>query len=134
MDKDKVEARKCLLDVEVSGLDVTLDQMSLGAIIADHGPAVLPGHPLATPWAPHAVGRLDVPQPFLCVVVDGQLDDLQLDAVFDIIALTVRIVEFVFLIFLIFAVGALPLLRDIASICAFCCGLCDPSRLFFDRL
>lgn len=131
MDGDKVEARKCLLDVEVSGLDVTLDQMPLGGILAFHGPTILPDPPRATPWAPIAVGRHDELQPFLRVVVDGKLYDLQLDAIFVIIALTVRIVEFVFLVF---AVGALPLLRDDASTFVFCCGLRDPTWLSFGRL
>ena len=131
MDGDKVEARKCLLDVEVSGLDVTLDQMPLGGILAFHGPTILPDPPRATPWAPIAVGRHDELQPFLRVVVDGKLNDLQLDAIFVIIALTVLIVEF---IFLVFAVGALPLLRDDASIFVFYCGLRDPTWSSFGRL
>jgi hypothetical protein len=62
-------------------LDVSLDQVLLGRVIAWHGAAILHCLPCAAPWCLTPIGALfDMLEPFLGIILDGELDNLELDA------------------------------------------------------
>lgn len=67
----------------MGGLDMALDEVLLRGVFADSGLPVLPRLPGTTPRGTRALPRLlHMLQPFLRIVRNRQLDNLELDAVF----------------------------------------------------
>jgi len=69
------------LDAKVRCLDVPLDQVLFRRVVAWHRATILHCLPCAAPWCLTPIrALLDMLEPFLCIVLDGELDDLELDA------------------------------------------------------
>jgi len=69
------------LDAKVRCLNVSLDQVLFGRVITGHGATILHCLPCAAPWCLTPIGALlDMLEPLLCIVLDGELNDFELDA------------------------------------------------------
>ena len=72
------------LDAKVRCLNVPLDQVLFRRVVAwygYYGAAILHSLPCAAPWCPTPIGALfSMFEPLLRIILDGELDDLELDA------------------------------------------------------
>jgi len=69
------------LDAKVRCLNVSLDQVLFGRVVAWHGAAILHSLPCAAPWCLTPIGALfNMSKPLPRIILDGELDDLELDA------------------------------------------------------
>ena len=81
MDKERTKFSWNALDAKVRCLDVPLNQVLFRRVVAWNGAAILHSLPCATPWCPAAIGALfNMFEPLPRIILDGELDDLELDA------------------------------------------------------
>ena len=81
IDKARAKFSWHALDAKVRCLDVPLDQVLFRGVVAWHGAATLHGLPCTAPWCLTPIGPLfNVFEPLSRIILDGELDDLELDA------------------------------------------------------
>lgn len=60
---------------------MSLDQVLFRRVVAWHGAAILHSLPCAAPWCLTPIGALfNMSEPLPRIILDGELDDLELDA------------------------------------------------------